>query len=314
MPTMHTIHTYVSSGSGTITASAGSATSGTSVTVTATPSSGYSFDKTVVFAQNSLAAIAEITDSSGVGSFTMPDSPVTVLCEFKKGSGGGGGGGGGGGSSWNLTDSYSNLQARIIKVPDIVSVFTDAQLNSEYHLKTDYEEAINRHGVIYKIVQFSDAAEPQLIKNYANEWIRRNYYDGVLSFTVKAVDLHLLGFNKDKLMVGDRINVEFKEDADPTNVNDNGLVTKTVTRRMTCLSAQYDLIKPENSSFKIGIPDISTNIKYRESVNQKISTPKSTGDDKQDPIITITETLGMLGDDTYSGVDPDYIIDSYGEA
>ena len=149
----------------------------------------------------------------------------------------------------------SDLSARTITVPSIVSHFTDAELNSGYHAKTDYENAITKYGAIYKVISFSEISDMEEIKTQCRKWIKDNYYDGVVAFTVKAVDLHLLGYQKDKILVGDRIEVEFLDG-----------YNAPVTKRLTCLSAQYDLLKPENSTYRIGIPDVSANRKYRKSL------------------------------------------------
>ena len=149
-----------------------------------------------------------------------------------------------------------NISAKTITVPSILNDYTDEQLNREYHSKEEYARAIEKYGAIYRTVNFSDVKDPELLQRYAKEWIRRNYYDGVLSFTIKAVDLHLLGYEVDKLQCGDQIPVEFIDDG-----------KNKTTKTLTCLSVQYDLLKPENTSYKIGIPDISTNVKYRESVS-----------------------------------------------
>lgn len=155
----------------------------------------------------------------------------------------------------------TDLEARTITVPSIVSHYTDQELNREYHAKEEYQRAIQKYGVIYKVVSFSEISDVEELKTACREWIRKNYYDGVLSFTVKGIDLHLLGYDKDKLIVGDRIEVEFLD-----------LYGEApVTKRLTCLSAQYDILKPENSSYKIGIPDVSASIKYRKSVNTSSS-------------------------------------------
>ncbi len=176
-----------------------------------------------------------------------------------------------------------NIQDRTITVPSIVNDFTDAELNSGYHVKSDYENAITKYGIIYKVINFSETDDIDLIKKYAKEWIKENYYDGVHAFTVKAVDLHLLGYQKDKILCGDRVPVEFS-----IPESNAGIV-----RRLTCLSAQYDLIKPENSQFTIGVPDTSTNIKYRESVsiNQKITKKPTTPQDDGTKIEEITEQV-----------------------
>lgn len=188
-----------------------------------------------------------------------------------------------------MADQPVNIDDRTITVPSIVSFYTDAQLNREYHAKVDYEQAITKYGTIYKIVSFSEVSDPELLKQYCREWIRRNYYDGVLAFQVKAVDLHLLGYQTDKLIVGDRITVEFRDDS----------VSAPITRTFTCLSAQYDLLKPENSTFKIGIPDVSSNEKYRESVTKKSTSqakPKTPSLDQQleEKVPPIIIELGLI--------------------
>ena len=155
----------------------------------------------------------------------------------------------------------STLGDRSISVPSIVEHYTDAELNVGYHQKTEYEQAIEKYGIIFKVLNFSETDNADLLKKYGREWIRQNYYDGVLSFQVKAVDLRLLGYSKDRLKTGEQIPVEFL-DTEP----------QPVTKTRTCISAQYDLLKPENSTFKVGIPDVSANLKYRESLTKKSST------------------------------------------
>lgn len=149
-----------------------------------------------------------------------------------------------------------DLSAKTITVPSILNDYTDEELNREYHSKEEYAQAINNYGAIYRTVNFSDVSDPEILRRYAKEWIRRNYYDGVLSFTIKAVDLHLLGYEVDKLQCGDQITVEFIDDG-----------KNKITKTLSCISVQYDLLKPENTSYKIGIPDLSSNVKYRESVS-----------------------------------------------
>lgn len=182
---------------------------------------------------------------------------------------------------------------RAITVPSIVEYFTDAELNSEYHNKQDYLNAIDKYGIIYKTVSFGDETDVNKITEFCREWIRKNYYDGVISFDIKAVDLHLLGYERDKLRCGDRMRVEFMD------------TYKTpVTRTLTCMSAQLDLMKPENSTYKIGIPDVSADVKYRSSVTKKI-----TSQSKKNEEPNIEETKDGLFDwivDTFGvGIDVD---------
>lgn len=160
----------------------------------------------------------------------------------------------------------AGIAEKTITVPSIIDHFTDEQLNREYHSKEEYANAINNYGVIYKIVNFSELDKAEEIKNACYEWIRKNFYDGVLTFTVKAVDLKLLGYPVDKILVGDQINVEFID-----------IAPEPITKWLTVLSINYDLFKPENTSYKIGIPDVSANEKYRNSItiSQSTGTKKS---------------------------------------
>lgn len=186
-----------------------------------------------------------------------------------------------------------DINTRVISVPSIVSHFTDEQLNSEYHRKEDYEEAINKYGAIFKHVSFSDAKVENLA-DYCRKWIFRNYYDGVRSFNLKAIDLAMVGYQTDKILVGDRVAVEYTT---------NPQIPVPVTRRMTCLSAQYDLLNPQNTTFKIGIPDVSANIKYREtiSVNQRLTQkptkPEDDGTQLREDVHEIEVEDGLLPDD-----------------
>ena len=166
----------------------------------------------------------------------------------------------------------STLESRTITVPSIVDYYTDEELNSEYHAKAEYEQAIEKYGAIYKILDLNNSGmSAQDMQEFVREWIRKHYFDGVLSFTVKGVDLHLLGYNKDKLSIGDRIPVEFLD------------VYKTpVTKVLTCISAQYDILNPGNSTYKIGIPDVSMDVKLPNknrgsSVNKSSSSYSSSG-------------------------------------
>lgn len=184
-----------------------------------------------------------------------------------------------------------DISERTITVPSIVEFYTDEQLNREYHAKEEYENAITKYGVIYRVVSFSDLTDVDDIKQMCREWIRKNYFDGVLSFSVKAVDLHLLGYNKDKILVGDRIPVEFLD-----------MYDTPVTKVLTCLSAQYDLLKPENSTYKIGIPDVSTNIKYRKSISASLTNQgtKPAGVTEEEVKKTATDEMykyGLIIDD-----------------
>lgn len=405
-PSLYSVTVTVNGGHGKASADPSMAASGSEVTLTAVADTGYHLQSWSVFQDGETTPIT-VTNNK----FTMPSGNVSVSCKFASGGGGGGGGGGGAGDPERPL-RIADINARAIPVPSIVKYFDDKGesylLDAEYHARSDYMNAIKKHGIIYKVVQFSEISDVNKIREFAMDWIRRNYYDGVASFTVKAVDLHMLNYRNplgatyDKLLCGDRIEVEFIDGqplekngthsyiplnpsplTTPINLNspatgassdfrytivgcaagdtfivnadggsnqarawaflDNGdkivdvadanvtlrneLLTAPesavtlvindkggyesfrgrdrhiVQRTMTCLSAQYDLLKPENSSFKIGVPEISANIKYRESANKKISTPtkKNPPKDEESGLIGLLEGLGIIE----GGEDPD---------
>ena len=149
------------------------------------------------------------------------------------------------------------ITARAISVPSIVDHYTDAELNSGYHSKVEYEQAIERYGTIYKVIDFGDLTKKADIEKAARDWIKEHYFDGVLSFNVKAVDLHLLGFDQDKIHVGDQVTVEFID-----------LYHVPVRKTLTCMSVQMDILNPANTSYKIGIPDSSLNTKFHYTNNR----------------------------------------------
>lgn len=198
----------------------------------------------------------DIGGGTGEGSGT--DTGTGTGTETGTGSGGGNGG---------SVETQVDIFDRVISVPSIVADYTDEELNREYHSKTEYEQAIEKYGAIFKVLNFSDVDDVNLLQRYAKEWIRRNYYDGVLSFTVKAIDLHLLGYDTDKIKCGDYLPIEFLD-----------LYKTPVTKYLTCMSVQYDLFHPENDTYKIGIPDVSADIKYRESLSSASSYKNANSD------------------------------------
>jgi len=134
-----------------------------------------------------------------------------------------------------------------IAVPNILSVFTAAQLNEGYHKLEYYRDAVTNYGIIEKTVQFNDSNTKEKLFNEVCEWIRNNYQGEVAKFTIKAVDMHQIGQNTSKIMVGDQVNIIY-----PVG-DENGNFTKK-TIKLTCLSVSFDLYHPENNTYTFGIP------------------------------------------------------------
>ena len=75
---------------GTISVSATSARSGTTITLTATPANGYSLYAWYVYKTDDINTRVPVSTSGNSGSFVMPAYDVTVLASFAQGSGDGG--------------------------------------------------------------------------------------------------------------------------------------------------------------------------------------------------------------------------------
>lgn len=153
-------------------------------------------------------------------------------------------------SSTGATSSkQSNLyiDGKILRVPDIIRHFSDAQLNRGYHKKSDYANAINKYGMIIKTVSLTDCSTKTKLYDEACKWILNNYQGEVTKFTVKAIDMHQIGERVTKISVGDRVKIIY-----PVGNEDGTFRKESIVQ--TCLSIQYDLYHPENNSYTFGIP------------------------------------------------------------
>ena len=150
-----------------------------------------------------------------------------------------------GGSSSKQNNLY--IDGKILRVPDIVGHFSDAQLNRGYHKKSDYANAINKYGMIIKTVSLTDCSTKTKLYDEACKWILNNYQGEVTKFTVKAIDMHQIGEHVTKISVGDRVKIIY-----PVGNEDGTFRKESVVQ--TCLSIQYDLYHPENNSYTFGIP------------------------------------------------------------
>ena len=168
-----------------------------------------------------------------ISDITEIDNVFTAIIPIGKSSGN---------SSNNLY-----IDGKILRVPDICSVYSDEELNSGYHRAENYRNAINKYGTIIKTVSFDDATTKEKLYTEACEWIKNNYQGEVSKFTIKAIDMHQIGENTSKIMVGDQVNIVY-----PVGDENGEFTNRSIT--LTCLNISYDLYHPENNSYTFGIP------------------------------------------------------------
>ena len=147
------------------------------------------------------------------------------------------------GDYWPIAKS-GHSKVNYIEVPELASIplYSDAELNADYHKKTDYQNAITRFGKIWKVVNFDNADTPEKLFAYAKDWIKNNFMPEITQWDVTALDLKIVDSNEQAIFCGDRVSLRHPE-VDQTY---NGL---------TVISAEYDLYNPEKNKYNIGIPN-----------------------------------------------------------
>ena len=140
-------------------------------------------------------------------------------------------------------------------------LYTDSQLNDEFHSAADYSNAETDYGIVYKTQSFNDAESKQELWNKAKAWMKECYYGVVPSFTVKAVDMHIVDNNQPKILLGDCVDTYYM-------IYENGVLTEKY-KKLICKNARYDLFNPENNSYTLGIPSDLLKSSYSESKKKK---------------------------------------------
>lgn len=161
------------------------------------------------------------------------------------------------------------INSKHIPVSIVRDVYTDNQLNDEFHSASDYSNAFDNYGDIYKPQTFASAKTQQELWNYTIKWIKECYFGIASSFTVRAYDMHILDQTRSKILVGDCVNVQYV-------IMENG--SRTVkTKKLVCKSASYDLFYPDNNSYTFGIPSEILNRSYSEGRGKSGSEQQSGG-------------------------------------
>lgn len=146
---------------------------------------------------------------------------------------------------------------KYILVPELCDFYTDNELNQAYHTADEYRHAIDKYGYIYKSQKFNNADTTEKLFEYAKDWMKNNYHGGISSFSITAFDMRMAGYSgMQKITAGRQVNVVY---VDP-------VLHEETTQKLTVISAEYDLNNPEKNQYKIGIPDVTLNKVYGETV------------------------------------------------
>lgn len=147
------------------------------------------------------------------------------------------------------TDKNGNQHThsgKAVPVSIIRDLYTDLQLNDDFHNASDYSSAKANYGSIYRPENFGGAKTKEQLWNFMKEWMKNCYFGLATSFTVRGYDIHITDPTKAKILVGDCVNVKYY-------IVENGVKT-FVTKRLVCKAVTYDLFNPENNSYTFGIP------------------------------------------------------------
>ena len=177
-----------------------------------------------------------------------------------------------GGTSTDVLYAYENKE---MLVKDIVNSYTKEELNNGYHTYEDYANSLDNYGRIVKTVNFDDCTTKTQLRKEAREWIRKNYQGQVTKYSIKAIDMHQIGENTQKILVGDRVKITY-----PVGAQNSDAPATYKSIYQTCLSITFDLFNPENNQYVFGIPaNILTSTyglgKQSKSVKDTPTTPKS---------------------------------------
>ena len=180
------------------------------------------------------------------------------------------------------TDKNGNQHThsgKAVPVSIIRDLYTDSQLNDDFHNASDYSSAKANYGSIYRPENFGGAKTKEQLWNFMKEWMKNCYFGLATSFTVRGYDIHITDPTKAKILVGDCVNVKYY-------IVENGVKT-FVTKRLVCKAVTYDLFNPENNSYTFGIPGEILKRTYsegRKSASEQLTGgpgPSGGGDDKQ---------------------------------
>lgn len=138
------------------------------------------------------------------------------------------------------------FSGKVLPVSIVNDLYSDAELTDDFHSADEYRNAESNFGVIYKPVSFPDAKNKKQLWEEAIKWIKECYFGYSNSFSVKAIDMHILDGGAPKIILGECVDVRFP------------IVTisgkQWLTKKLVCKSINYDLFNPDENTYTFAIP------------------------------------------------------------
>lgn len=135
----------------------------------------------------------------------------------------------------------------------------DSTDGSDYNFPTyTYEVpgAVAKYGRITHVESFSGIKNSGELEPLAREYVRTHYDPYPTELTIKAIDLHMIDGSVQTIIVGNTVKIQ----STPHNLSKN----------LMCVSIDYDLESPENTSYVFGHP--------KQSLSQRLNKDKKRQD------------------------------------
>lgn len=154
-------------------------------------------------------------------------------------------------------ESANDLFTILLAVGD-----SDSKTGKDYNFPTyKYEVpgAVAQYGRITHVESFSGIKETSELEKMAKEYVSSHYDPYPTELTIKAIDLHILDGSIQTIVVGNTVKIQ----STPHNLSKN----------LMCVSIDYDLQNPENTSYVFGHPKQS--LSQRQSKEKKAAKAKT---------------------------------------
>lgn len=148
-------------------------------------------------------------------------------------------------------ESANDLFTILLAVGD-----SDSETGEDYNFPTyKYEVpgAVAQYGRITHVESFSGIKETSELEKMAKEYVSSHYDPYPTELTIKAIDLHIVDSSVQTIVVGNTVTIQ----STPHNLS----------KRLMCVSIDYDLQNPENTSYVFGHPKQS--LSQRQSKEKK---------------------------------------------
>lgn len=157
--------------------------------------------------------------------------------------------------SVNMVDMQQQSKADeifTILVPVGDSDLTIATVNNG-RIEIEDTAGIARFGRIYKSESYSGISDPAKLMELGRAYMEANYKPDKVTFTIKAIDMHILDGSVEAIHVGSTVTIV----SEPHDIQ----------TALTCISVEYDMQDPGNNSYEIGDPS--------EPLSQKTKSDKA---------------------------------------